>query len=91
MIRIGIVHETLAYGSVTQSPNAYIQGIVAMSTSQFVGKKPGEEVDDTVASEYRSGLGTVAYAMGTQFHLLIYVVAAQRRSQNPTGDSLQKT
>ena len=54
-----------------------------MNTAQLVGKKPEEEVGDKVISEYRSVLGAVAYAAMTQYHLLIYVVAAQRRSRTP--------
>ena len=61
-----------------------------MNTSSLVGRKPEEEVDDQTIREYRSVLGAIAYAMMTQYHLLIYVVAAQRRSHNPPSDPLQE-
>ena len=71
-------------GSIRMSQTSYIQGIQPMDSSSFTGKAPDEEVVPAVATEYKSVLGAVAYAMMTQFHLLVYVVAAQRQSHKPT-------
>ena len=54
-----------------------------MSRSSLVGRPPEDEVDPATTTEFKSVLGAIAYAMMTQFHLLIYVVALQRKSPNP--------
>ena len=83
MTNTGIAHELKDDGSIAMSQAADIQGIQPMSVSNMLGKPADDEVDPSTATEYKSVLGAIAYAMMTQYHLLIYVVAAQRRSHNP--------
>ena len=48
LINTGITHETRADGSMAQHQIPYIQGITPMNTSNLVGRKPEEEVDDQI-------------------------------------------
>ena len=79
----GIVHNMSPDGSISMSQTSYIQGIQPMSRSSLVGRPPEDEVDPATTTEFKSVLGAIAYAMMTQFHLLIYVVALQRKSHKP--------
>ena len=55
-----------------------------MSANGLIGKPADDVVEDHIKTEYASVLGAVAYCMLTQLHLLIYIVALQRRSHSPT-------
>ena len=80
----GIEHKAFPDGSIEMGQTTYIKGIQPIVSAVLVGKDAEALADETVVGMYRSVLGAVAYTQLTQLHMLVYIVAAQRKTHNPT-------
>ena len=82
-VNTGIRHRQLADGSVVMDQDAYIAALKPIVRPEMAGAAGSSEVTDDLAELYRSLLGAVAYALITQYWVMVYVVSLQRRSRQP--------
>ena len=79
----GVRHRQLEDGTIITDQDKYIKAIKTISSTSTSGKKCDESCTEEMKTEFASAIGAIAYALITQYQILVYVVALQRRTHDP--------
>ena len=78
---VGVRHTTLKDGSIEQDQEEYVKSLQPIVSPDMIGKNGDDLATEPLQLAYMSLLGAIAYALLTCWHLSVYVVALQRKSQ----------